>query len=215
MDETLVKGSSEYFQTALKPEWQPGKSRVIELPFDDAISFNVYLNWLYFEKIFVKFDGDYEVCSAAKSWQDLTNAYVLGDKLLDTPFKEAVMDAMVVFGSVRYSSTRVLPSINTISSLYDKTPTGSAARHFVTDLFTHAISKDLVTEEWSRSPAFVFDLYKAAIDKASKAPHLAAIDCAYHEHKEGKENCYRTKTVRTTRKVCLAQNTRLEMLNRE
>ncbi|KAF7195301.1 hypothetical protein HII31_03507 [Pseudocercospora fuligena] len=47
VNEERIAESSESFKAALKKEWPSGRSRIIQLPDEDAEIFNVYLNWLY------------------------------------------------------------------------------------------------------------------------------------------------------------------------
>lgn len=58
----------------------------MKLPEDQPGIFELYLQWLYFGKIYYKNrhdDGEHET---------LVDAYIMGDKLLDTTFQDRVID---------------------------------------------------------------------------------------------------------------------------
>ncbi|KAK5120435.1 hypothetical protein LTR85_006374 [Meristemomyces frigidus] len=91
----LLCSTSDYFKTVLKQEWREGKRRVVELPTDAADSFNAYMNWLHNRTVVLGYnDGQNPLLEI--NFDDLTDAYALGDKLLDGDFKDAVTDAVVV-----------------------------------------------------------------------------------------------------------------------
>ena len=83
----------QYFKTKKKPEWsQPGG--VVDSPYDSEAAFNLYVSWLYTRKIPNAAALSQSQDDNETEWKTLAEAYVLGDALLDTAFKDHVIDAL-------------------------------------------------------------------------------------------------------------------------
>lgn len=192
VNEQLLRQSSAFFDAALKPTWQEGKERVVNLPAeDDSMSFNAYVNWLHTHQIALGFvDG--QDAQKQHSFPRLVLAYALGNKVLDPDFKDAVTDAMVVsFGIKDEKGKTILPDPGPRSKLYSTTQLKSAARRLLAHRMARTTNPDLISEK--DCPAFLVDVARAAITKDAESTVDAAARCAFHEHVPGAENCYRNK----------------------
>ncbi|KJX96165.1 hypothetical protein TI39_contig802g00002 [Zymoseptoria brevis] len=165
----LLVNASDFFKAALAQEWVEGQTRTVKLPDDDAESFS-----------------GYSLPSAFKM-------FILGDKLLDIAFKDAMTDAVLaVMLKQRGGNTYMSPKRFAISLLYKKETPGH-----MRDLIVHRWAcvnnwQDIITTEWS--PGFLLDFCNVlAAEQPQESTLEAAIRCAFHEHTPGNENCYRTK----------------------
>ncbi|PPJ52863.1 hypothetical protein CBER1_11312 [Cercospora berteroae] len=191
----LLAAKSEFVRLALQGNWREAKAGVISLPDDDPKTFEVYQAWLYDRKIYTDLwvDGIHD-----KESRQLMNAWVLGDKLLDTDFKDALMDALV--GRLR--DTQAFAGLRLATSfIYSKTPDGSAPRRLLTDIYTYHGASWWVDEvmhsglQETYAVDFLKDLSKRQLTQRgpsilNSAAYMAAkTSCAYHDHKPGK--CFR------------------------
>ena len=65
----------------------------------------------------------------------LAHAYVLGERLLDTPFKNAIADAYVLYARGSPPAKRYYPSNEEIRILYEGTSEGSPIRKLLVDIW--------------------------------------------------------------------------------
>ncbi|KAF2801691.1 uncharacterized protein BDZ99DRAFT_528162 [Mytilinidion resinicola] len=87
--ESLVCSRSPFFANAMNGAWAEAESRVVPLPDDAPSTFALYRTWLYTGLLACKSSSD------SDEWELLACAYVLGEKLQDSDFKDTVIDAMV------------------------------------------------------------------------------------------------------------------------
>ena len=90
--ESILTKGSVFFRTAMNGNWNTATSRQVELKSCTAEQFNFYLNWVYHEKLPV--EEAKSKSSSDKTYLKLAHAYILGDLLQDTAFKDAVIDCV-------------------------------------------------------------------------------------------------------------------------
>ncbi|PYI31700.1 hypothetical protein BP00DRAFT_395914 [Aspergillus indologenus CBS 114.80] len=127
--EELARASSPVIDKALTASWVEHCNRTIQFPEDEPATFEIYMHWLYFSTFaVVSYDG-------SSGYRPLIKAYVLGDKLLDTKFQDAVVDAIV---ERRYSKDLgckyTQPSNDTINWLYSHTTSSAPIRQLFVDM---------------------------------------------------------------------------------
>jgi len=136
--------SSSFFQNALKPEWTTREERVVNLPEDFAGTVSNYIKWLYHDKIA---DALYEAGDdniekkaeeAEKVFCLLAEAYIFGEKIIDTEYKNAVVRA--IFDAQRRSRWSMGPE--SVSIVYEGTPSGSPVRRIIADRFAYSAYDD-------------------------------------------------------------------------
>ncbi|KAF7682229.1 hypothetical protein GT037_001205, partial [Alternaria burnsii] len=88
--ECLISSSSEFFKNATKPEWRT-ESRPIDLSDEQPDIFKRYCQWLYTGFIAPGPPGP----PAESSFRCLAYMYVLGEKIIDYEFQNAVIQAMM------------------------------------------------------------------------------------------------------------------------
>lgn len=91
--ERLIRAYSPFFDKAMSGNWQESSRRAVELPDDEPTIFQLYIHWLYYETlpVFCNEPG----LSGNAEYLELIKAYILGDKLMDSKFQDAVIDAII------------------------------------------------------------------------------------------------------------------------
>lgn len=195
MNEEKIRASSKFFDKALNAEWKEGRERTIELPESDPEAFNIYLHWLYSGKLFVKDDNE-TATNEGKAQRKLTRSYLIGDKLLDVDFKDAIIDAIAVESGVIRDGVRYIPAKDLRRLIYENTPPGATVRRLLIRMIARFNNIDkLVLED--DPPALlhemVLELCKTTTRPTEKVFQAEVAACKYHEHPPGAENCYRNK----------------------
>ena len=88
--ERLICETSEFVKRAMGGEWKESRQRLIRLPDQSPRVFHIYVQWLYLHVLPTRDDSEHSY----GEYDQLARAYILGDILLDTSFRDAVIDAM-------------------------------------------------------------------------------------------------------------------------
>lgn len=158
--EQLICEALKYFTAALKKEWwRPNKSHLVELRDEHLRTFNTYLNWLYTKKIATGYNAG-ENAKAHSKWFLLVDAYILGDKLRDADFKDALTDAMVVtdLSNSPYEGFRWGATQMDRARLYENTVENAPARKLLAHLYAQGRSGTLLGTD--DAPELLVDLVK-------------------------------------------------------
>ncbi|KAF2501392.1 hypothetical protein BU16DRAFT_555880 [Lophium mytilinum] len=160
----LRRSTARSFQWAGTQE----DSREIKLPEDDPDTFRCYTQWVYCKTIPVQSDNTSGPDIAAR-YMKFVKAYILGDKLLDDAFKNAVLRGMIATSQILASDSecRIFPSSNVIWTLYEGTLEGSRARLLFVDFYTWNADESWETHLQTCPAEFLFDL---AISSAKDRP---------------------------------------------
>ena len=128
---SVLTGASDFVRLALQRDWQEATSRVIPLPEDEPDIFEIYQAWLYDRSIYTQYWLGAE--EAADEAVRLLKAWILGDKLMDGKFKDAIMDVLIG----RMNDTGSLAGYRRLAGfVYSKTPDGSPPRRLITVTMT-------------------------------------------------------------------------------
>jgi hypothetical protein len=124
----VLCATSQFFKSAAKPEWSELRAEPhdLKLPIDQpaADAFPVYQHWLYSGKLPISGEPVPQV------FESLAKAYALGEVLLDTRFRNDVIDTIIVtWNECRYS-----PIGKPVAIIYEGTPPGSPARRLVSEM---------------------------------------------------------------------------------
>ena len=92
--EHLLKRHSDFFTTGLSKPWIEHKEGSVRFPDDSPEYFDIFARFLYDGKIHSTKAGDRAIICRDEEWLRLAESWILGDKLLSTTFKDAVMDAL-------------------------------------------------------------------------------------------------------------------------
>lgn len=156
--QSVICNTSEFFKNAVKVEWAGVEKKPIDLGNESRDTFNIYLGWLYAKSL-------YHVSYLSSTWTQLTEAYVIGEKMMDVTFQAAVMDAMI---GHRTYQTQWFPTIQNINTIYDGTVEASPARRPMVNLCVWRDgspwkNKNKLAEEMHED--FVDDLLSALLDQ--------------------------------------------------
>jgi hypothetical protein len=197
----LASKHSSFFQTCLKTGWKESAERIVrlpDLPADSAAVFEDFLSLLYTGKVYSIVRGQERHADGAEEWVRLGNAWILGEVLLSTSFKDAVVDAMMH----KISSDDCMPTFE-ILPIYRHSPAGSPIRRLMVDIAAnHWSEHSALSIETDDDPAILatffqsvtIALMKRALQpkpaKKVKDPLGQLSQCLYHDH--GVEPCYKT-----------------------
>ena len=190
----MLCSSSGFFKTRSKPEWER-EGAAIKLPDHSSRAFDLYANWLYKRKIpsipaAANSSAEHEI-----EFATLAAAYALGEALIDTTFKDTVIDALRA--KVRSASgTRLwIVGGEAIKVIYEGTPEASAARTFLVDVYASLASDKDMANTFDKAPKdFYYDV-AIALKKRASTEFMAQfggvqpVPCRYHCHVKG-ERCY-------------------------
>jgi hypothetical protein len=206
--ETLVRQASPFFENALSHEWTESQSRIVNLPTMRAEDFHLYVQCIYTGRLYAR-PSDRKTPFEANhaEFKRLANAYVLGDYLQDTAFRDTIIDAILecaVEGplSIMYSGCA--------STLYLETQEGCPLRKLLIDITVWLQRKDVleILEETGVPQPVDFlrgviiglhDRFQGAnreTDKNDGIAHFNAIRGTCHYHCHGEEKCYKERAQR-------------------
>jgi hypothetical protein len=139
---TILTKTSDFLRAALKQEWQGPTPRPIDLTDEDPKYFGMYVQWLYTGKVSVPRityidNGGTKV--ETPSSKALARTYVLGARLVDSAFQNAILQAIMDCADEDHCS----PGLSDIGIIYAGTVALSPARKLMVDIWTH-----YAHEEW-------------------------------------------------------------------
>ncbi|KAK4891882.1 hypothetical protein LTR27_009581 [Elasticomyces elasticus] len=179
--ENAVRPVAEFVKMALTGEWKEATERTIPLSEDEPAVFHVYQTWLYTRRI--------DTGSPDESFYErLIKCYILGEKLLDTTFKDAIMDHILD----RISSSQLFQS-HLSSLVYKGTPEGSPLRRLMCELFAWCGTSTWFDEGADGELLAELARLQAGFwsgQRPEQVPFLTADVCLYHGHAKGVW-CYR------------------------
>lgn len=120
----LLRANSAFFKAALSPGWKESKEGVVYLPEDNPTAFEVYVTWLYARKI-ATMHASYD------EFDDLAEAIVLGEKLQDVQFKNALTDCLIA--CTENGDSYPPPTI--VQKIYECTPRTAPVRRLLVDMW--------------------------------------------------------------------------------
>lgn len=196
--ENLLTRHSEFFAAALNGEWiESKKSGTLPLPEHGSESFGIFNTFLYSGRIYSAKEGDYTESEDGghtdQEWERLSDAWHLGQKLLATTLRDAVVDAL----AFKIASTSMYP-VSLTWSVYEVSAASSAMRRLLVDIAVWLWDDNYLEKEQLRSEPleFVLDLAAAmskirAHGRQSVSP-LSNPGCRYHDHVAEGKPCYKT-----------------------
>lgn len=134
----------------------------------------------------------------------LAKAYVLGDLLRDSHFKDSTLDAIIMKAISEDSDGRYhYPEPPVINFIYDNTLDGSKARKFLADLYIRRAEPRWLKDDFFSTPwhkdflrDLAMELLKCQIYGKKMNDYIPVDDCEYHEHHPNDPStCYRERFV--------------------
>jgi len=196
LHEELVRAHSKFFENAMSREWKESAERRVRLPVDSPDIFSLYQNWLYTRKIPTAIDkpghkGNVEYIR-------LSQAYCLGEKLMDTAFKDAIIDAIILKAVTPASDGHTWSPVGeAVRFIYDGTPENSPARKLFVTMYVWCGSEDWITFWAKREDLpkdFLIDLTTALLSHRTRpkgiGPWIGSNTCQWHSH-DKETICYK------------------------
>ena len=201
----LLCDNSPFFTNALKKEWTGDNDRIFELPDDEPEIIEIYVTWLYSNRIFTEPEGEVDKISNI-GFSRLFDAYIFGDKIQDSDFKDTIIDTFIEINKETKSY------FSHARKIWESTPPGALIRRYMLDTFVWRGGA-----EWlEANVAFRFNkdflvelgraLYKKidfARDYTGVAPFMRD-SCLYHEHTSKGEPCYKASAKITQYQAVMA-----------
>jgi hypothetical protein len=199
----LVSQHSDFFQACLKKGWKEAEGRIVrlpDLPSDSGDAFEDFHSFLHTGKVYSAMEGEENAPDRDKEWIRLMDAWVLGEVLLSTSFKDAVLDAVL-----HKLSTSISTPIGMFFWAYKYSSRGSPIRRLMVDSAVCYWGEDFFSRTYDgiseSEQAAVVPFYQSAavaLLKWKLQPEIAKADnpteragtCFYHEH--GDKPCYKT-----------------------
>lgn len=149
--EKLIRASSQFFDKAMSGAWLESAHRTIQLPEDEAEIFGIYVHWLYY--------GTLPVCCndsglpENQEYLKIVKAYTLGDKLMDTKFQNAAIDAIIEKSiSAASDGNRWYPVAEVVEFAYNNTlDSSSCLLAMVTGLIMETLTQRIFPGPFSLS----------------------------------------------------------------
>ncbi|KAF2164069.1 hypothetical protein M409DRAFT_56791 [Zasmidium cellare ATCC 36951] len=198
--------SSGYFQAILLEKKPHGKQISIELPRHEPAAFNIYLNWRHRGKLFINqptgknAKGNEDVFRES-FWENMLEAYFLGNKIDDTDFEDALLDSALLAMLGDDEGVTWYPGRRIRQRLYERTSPGCCMRR----LFVHMAAsltnvKQLVHDDDPLT--FLQELQRELASGKEEDTYQIGVERAFHEHALEEKNCYRRRNIRR----CLFSN---------
>lgn len=192
LQQDVVMRQSGFFNAALKDEWNEGAVddvvTIVDMDDDDPGAFSIYAEWLWSGAIYTMADKNHAKRDDDTEYQQLVQAYILGDKLRDKDFQNTIIDAMI-----EKLVTSNFVDLKLANIIYESTLPASPLRRLLVDMYVWAGNPSWITREEVKPylhSDFMFDLncahFKANATgtSANGAPYLRS-PCDYHDHEDG------------------------------
>jgi hypothetical protein len=161
--------TSSFFQNVTKPEWTASTPRPIDLSDEDAKIFQFYVQWLYSGTVaiqtrFINNNSDAEggLCEIVDK-RSLIESYLLGEKLMDTTFQNAVMQGLIQCVTREES----YPLNSVIKRAYKRTTPQSPLRRLLVDFWVWNGNSTWMSSDMDKElgTEFMNDLIWALLEK--------------------------------------------------
>jgi hypothetical protein len=162
--ESVLCKTSAFFQNATKPEWTAPTPRPIDLSDEYPDIFHLYVQWLYSGKIAVTTRTSH----LSVNYCYLIQSYVLGEKLMDATFQNAVLQCLIQCVNEEGS----YPLGRTVKLAYERTTKHSPLRRLLVDFWVWERGRTWGSSNMKRCEGveFMNDLIMALLEKRP-CPH--------------------------------------------
>lgn len=161
--ENLARFHSEYFEAALKSDFQEAHSNTFELPEDNASVFAGYVHYLYTKQLRCN-----DSASDKEKEMYLVESYLLGERRGTVGYRNAIMSALSIVWKLGTN-----PTLDAIMLAFDESMQHSKLRRLIVDKCAWEGSADLltvqVTERDATIPGFGLELSLALLKRMNSA----------------------------------------------
>lgn len=177
--EKLLRAHSTFFDAALSHSWIEAQQRRIALPEDKVATLEVYVQYLYTGNIFIK-SGKSELKlehdSNHPEYFVLADLYVLGEKVGNVRFRNAVINAFISRMQEAQHVTEsgkhhCCPIATVVDTVYQGTRPNSPARRLMVDVhLKHGGEHWIVQDAQKHNKEFLMDLTRALLRDRKLGP---------------------------------------------
>lgn len=173
---------SPFIANIMKPEWssQRADPRVITLEDDDPAAFALYVTWLYSGKLPILPEKDEhnsitpnDSLLENEGYATLAHAYILGERLMDALFKNAICDAYVLYARGSPPAKRLYPTNEDIRLLYEGTNEKSPIRRLLVDIWCCRGRYEWIEHDDDLPKDFLIEVTKALLKCRPSTDHLS------------------------------------------
>jgi hypothetical protein len=139
--------TSVFLQNATKPEWTGPLPRPIDLTDENPKIFQAYLHWLYSRKVATETSlandcGDASGGHPELEYNLLSKSYLLGEKLMNSNYHNAVMEAITYGAAIGCS----FPGDECVRLVYKRTTASSPLKKLLVDFWVWVGYKSWVVD---------------------------------------------------------------------
>lgn len=184
--------SSEFFVKATNGRWKEGKDKSVPLPDCMPEIFDIYLHWLYTGSIVLNITEDDEDRGTSEI-NELMHLYVLGNFLLDRPFRNVIVDRTLEVNRLY----KKYPGSEAINIIWPETPADCQMQRLILRFWAIRRTPEKLAGSTEKTPQdFTSCLLKelGIIRDLGDSGREAQVPsfirrCDYHEHDEGTPRC--------------------------
>lgn len=212
--EEALCAASPFFKSALSHDWKEAEQRCVHLKEEEPEVFDLYLQWVYRAALplpeYVADEQLLENNSQIPKRDDqlqvlFIRSYVLGDRLQDDDFMDAVTDAIIdlcIRNVARRNLWHFFPPKG-IRFIYENSLDSCKLRRFIVDLHVYHVktlkrSELKLANEDELPKAFLYDIAKRFIEGDGPDgcnPLVKSETCKYHKHGNDMWDCYKLRYV--------------------
>lgn len=160
-----LSSNSEFFKAALKKEWLEGQTQKIKLPEEQPDIMAQYLGFAYGQKL--PTDNTRDDCQCGEVYSVLTELYVLGERMLDSTIRNAIIKEILRFTTLQTEDGQeIYPGDIAICTIYDGTCESSPVRRLLVDLCVAAGSFQWLAD--TTHPVYLLELGQALLKEVTK-----------------------------------------------
>lgn len=184
----LVTQISSFFEAAMRKGWKEGEEGIVRLPEESHAAFCTFLAFLYTGQIY----SERAETEDSQEWNHLEEAWLLGEHLLSTSFKDSVVDAMIS----KLQEGKACP-LSMFPVIFRNSTTSAGVRRLLVDVAAYSWSEsDLASQNNLSDIGDVHIALSRVLMSRVHSPKQCApykssdVGCHYHEHQKV-EQCYR------------------------
>ncbi|KAK4495380.1 hypothetical protein PRZ48_013711 [Zasmidium cellare] len=187
---------SSFFKAACSKEWIEARERIVRLPEADSEAFEVFVHWIYTEKLDFSTMTEPGNVNYSPSHLNLGKVWALAHYLGCTELRNLVIDEFL--NKWARLDSHVHPS--SLKRIWEMTPPGSTIRQLLLD---YTVNRKRREEEPSGAEGFPAEIVSEAarrwmfISKEGARRLVPTLEdrCNYHEHGEGEPRSSYNETI--------------------
>lgn len=185
----MLRTNSAFFKAALSHDWREREEGLVTLLEDDPSAFELYVSWLYTKRVASKF-SDEEGTKRSQECALLTDCIVLGEKLQDVGFKNALVDCVIAVSTNDGNGNGCcITRPSRVNKIYEHTSPAAPVRRLLVDMWAWYGMPDWFTSremgQIDYHNEFLLDLGKKLLAVRAKPfinnPCTLGNRAAYHE----------------------------------